>query len=250
MKKRRKKMKEHSNGTFPGADSDEHLFSLIAHDLKTTFNAVINISRHVIIGFDTMEPGEIKDCVNIIYKSSSSMNQSLENFIIGSRLKEVRSSKQGGTIVNGLITGIAGDMALMYKSGFNKDIGIIFTAQENIHVNMDELMLTAVIKNLLSNAFKFSPADGTIGINASAKDGMANISIRDDGEGMTGNDIDNFNGRIPFSKPGTSGEKGSGLGLILCRNILELHGGRLHVESKTGGGCVFIAEMPQASPMS
>jgi signal transduction histidine kinase len=138
---------------------------------------------------------------------------------------------------------MAAEMTGLYKSSYGKFVDVIFTGQENILFDMNELLISVVIKNLLSNAFKFSPDNGRIYISAVEENGKVTVSVRDEGKGMDTTDLDNFKNNIPFSKPGMSGEKGTGLGLILCRQIVELYGGKLSVESKAGEGCCFWVEM-------
>jgi len=130
-------------------------------------------------------------------------------------------------------------MTAMYRAS-GKLVDVVFFGNEDMTVDMDELSFSLVIRNILSNAFKFSPDNGQIAIHASEEDGKAIITISDEGCGMISDDIDNFNNGIPFSKPGSSGEKGTGLGLILCREILGMYGGRIGFDC--GKGCCVRVE--------
>jgi two-component system, sensor histidine kinase and response regulator len=238
-------MNNSTNGKdLPGNAFYDNLFLLIVHDLRNTFNAVINIARSVLADIGVIKPEDIRECLGIIHDTSFNMNQSLDNYIT---LRKIRDGliigKAEKTDIYAMIIIMAAGMTELYKSAYGKPVDVIFTGQKNILVDMNEVLISSVIKNLLSNAFKFSPDNGRINISAVEENGKVTISIKDEGKGMTQADIDNFKNNIPFSKPGISGEKGTGLGLILCRQIVELYGGILSVQSKAGEGCCFTVEL-------
>jgi signal transduction histidine kinase len=106
-------------------------------------------------------------------------------------------------------------------------------------------MVKTVIRNLLSNALKFTLPGGSVEIGVTEKDGFACISIKDDGIGMDKKYMQNlFSIEKMESRPGTENETGSGLGLVLCKEFVEKNKGKLTVESKKGVGSIFSFTLP------
>ena len=237
-------MNNPSNGTDrPGNVFNEKLFSLLAHDLKNTFNTVISISQYLSTGIDSMPREELDEYLSVIRKTSTDMNMTLENFISLNRIKSGSTVKPSVRInPYPAIINIASDMTAMYKAS-GKLVDVVFFGNEDMTIGMDELSFSLVIRNILSNAFKFSDDNGKIVIHASEEEGKAVISVSDEGCGMTAEDVDNFNKGIPFSKPGTTGEKGTGLGLMLCREILDMYGGRIGFDCGQEKGCCVRVEV-------
>jgi CheY-like chemotaxis protein len=133
-------------------------------------------------------------------------------------------------------------MDLAIKKGIEINIHI----SENTRVFADENMLASTIRNLTSNAVKFTPAGGNVNLSAETMaDGALKFSVKDSGIGMNAEMVDNlFKLDVITSQRGTDNEQGTGLGLILCKEFIEKHGGELHVESKDGAGSTFHFTLP------
>ena len=136
--------------------------------------------------------------------------------------------------------------ALVKESAIKKEIDLSYNIPEDLMVFADENMLGGILRNLTSNAVKFTPKGGKVTITAkSMPDGRVEISVKDTGIGMTREMVENlFQIEINTSRKGTDSEPSSGLGLILCKDFVEKHGGKLWVESEEGKGSMFYFNIP------
>ena len=111
-------------------------------------------------------------------------------------------------------------------------------------------MIRSVFQNLVSNAIKFTPCGGCVHVEASRKNGEIEVSVRDSGVGIRPDKLCNIFGTGKHSAPGTDDEPGSGLGLVICRDFVEKHGGKIWAESDPGKGSVFRFTLPAQKPSS
>ncbi|NLN56659.1 MAG: HAMP domain-containing histidine kinase, partial [Gammaproteobacteria bacterium] len=131
-----------------------------------------------------------------------------------------------------------------------KNIELIDQVDEGIKVYADINMITSVIQNLVSNALKFTSTDGTgkVILSVQATETSVDIYIRDTGLGMTPQQLENlFEQKLTVSFKGTAGEKGTGLGLVLCKRFVDLNHGQIVAESKEGEGTTFKVSLPVAT---
>jgi two-component system sensor histidine kinase/response regulator len=127
-----------------------------------------------------------------------------------------------------------------------KNIKITSSINESHEVYGDKNMINTVLRNLLSNAVKFTPHNGNISIEFSEKESMAAISVKDSGVGMPKEKTEKlFLIENASTTGGTDNEKGTGLGLILCKEFIEKHGGRIWAESEVGKGSRFVFTLPK-----
>ncbi len=225
---------------------NERIFSIIAHDLKSPFNTVIGFTE--ILGkksekddFDENQKkyiGYIRDAVNRILVLMENLLLWSSSHLKGSSISPVRYSLNEQIKNNiALITGVARD----------KSVTTRFDPKDNYFVIADYNMIDAVIRNLLSNAFKFSRPDGIITIDLAKKANEIICSVTDQGVGISADEIN-----ILFSldsrkiKAGTNGEQGSGLGLVLCHDFVTLNRGKIWVKSQPGKGSTFSFSIPAA----
>jgi signal transduction histidine kinase len=125
--------------------------------------------------------------------------------------------------------------------------GIVFANQASPgkSVMADENHIKVVLRNLMSNAIKFTDSNGSITLTSDYDDHKVIISVADTGKGMSQDEIEKlFSAQTHFSKPGTSGENGLGIGLMLCKELVELNGGKLWVTSTPGKGSTFYFSLP------
>ena len=141
---------------------------------------------------------------------------------------------------------IAESLKSILESAGKKEIAIRFEIPEDMNVYADGYMLGSTIRNLVSNAMKFTPKGGEITIKATSTIGnFDEISVKDTGIGMNKNMMDNlFRLDEHTNRKGTEGEASTGLGLIICREFIEKHGGRLWVDSEEGKGSTFCFSLP------
>jgi len=129
---------------------------------------------------------------------------------------------------------------LLKAQAQNKRITLVNESQEKVLIDAHKNSINTVVRNLISNAIKFTPEGGTITLKSSRQNGSAVTSIADTGVGMSQNVIDKlFRLDSKHSTKGTANEKGTGLGLILCKEFVEKNGGKIWVNSKEGEGTVF-----------
>lgn len=134
---------------------------------------------------------------------------------------------------------------LVKSAADKKSIDIQLNFSPNFIVHADKEMLRTVMRNLISNAVKFTEQNGEIKINAEEKNGFAVLSVTDNGIGITKQNLENlFRIDTSFSTPGTVNEKGTGLGLILCKEFIDKHQGKIWVESEPGKGSRFFVSLP------
>jgi len=127
-----------------------------------------------------------------------------------------------------------------------KSITISTELPDNMHVSADKAMLGTILRNLVSNAIKFTHPGGTIVISAEQRQNECMICVRDSGVGIIKENLDKlFCIEESLSTAGTQKEKGTGLGLILCKEFAEKHGGRIWVESQYGIGSQFYFTLPE-----
>ncbi len=128
----------------------------------------------------------------------------------------------------------------------HKNIQLINGIPKNLIVSADENMLSFILRNLVTNAIKFNNKNGQCKVGANADDASVLITISDNGIGISNENIANlFRIETSFTTRGTANEKGSGLGLILCKEFVEKHGGKIWAESEPGKGSTFRFTLPE-----
>ena len=136
-------------------------------------------------------------------------------------------------------------VSLAEIQAINKEISIINNVDNHLFVNIDTNMIETVLRNLISNAIKFTYAKGEIQLYSVLKNGFVEVCIKDNGIGIPfENQINLFNVEVKSTSLGTSNEQGSGLGLILCKDFIEKNGGQIWVESEPNIGSAFKFTLP------
>jgi len=221
----------------------DKFFSIIGHDLRNPLNALLGFSELISgnTGQYTME--DIKKYNKIINDSARNMHQLIENLLDWSR-------SQSGNIEFVPRQCHLLPVTMEIQNIFNiqiskKDLNIHNNIPENLNVFADKNLLSTILRNLVSNAIKFTPPGGHITLSAQRSNGQVSISVSDTGTGMTKDQLDNlFQLDINLTKKGTSEEKGTGLGLILCKEFVEIHNGTLQVDSDPDKGSIFTFSLP------
>ncbi|MFC2136688.1 PAS domain S-box protein [Bacteroidota bacterium] len=222
----------------------DKFFSIIAHDLKSPIGALLNMVELLNNSYDTFTQDEIKYWINALYQSSSNTFNLLENLLTWSSIQ--RNAITYNPQHFDLFTLIDDNLDLLEASRSKKNISIKNNSALSIFVFADKQMITAVIRNLLSNAIKFTRIDGNIQINTELlNNDFVKLNISDDGIGMSEDKISQlFKLDIDISTKGTDGEKGTGLGLILCKEFIDKNKGKIWVESEEGKGSKFSFTIP------
>ncbi|HPE56844.1 MAG TPA: HAMP domain-containing sensor histidine kinase [Bacteroidales bacterium] len=221
----------------------DKFFSIIAHDLKNPFNSLLGFSDLLVNDFDQYEKDDIKRFLKIMHDSSKHGFNLLENLLQWSRTQTGRIAFiPSKVIINDILTGC---VDLLKPTADNKQIKIYMEVPENIEVTGDIEMLSTVFRNLISNAIKFTPENGRIKIKVRLLTQRAEISVIDTGVGIAPENIANlFRIDKQVSTLGTKNEKGTGLGLILCKEFVDKHKGIIKVSSERKNGTEFKVFLP------
>ncbi|HUU99611.1 MAG TPA: PAS domain-containing sensor histidine kinase [Bacteroidales bacterium] len=220
------------------AEKDK-FFSIIAHDLKGPLSAFLGATQILTEEIQNMTLEEIKEITISMKESASNIYGLLENLLEWSRLKRGTMDFIPETFnVKQIITA---SIEVLTESARKKEIKINYSLPEELTIYSDSHMFETVIRNLVSNAIKFTPKSGEISVSATATpDNNVEIKIRDTGIGMNRELIDRLfliNERT--NRKGTEGELSTGLGLLLCKEFIDKHNGKIWVESEEGKGSTF-----------
>ncbi|MBI9071012.1 MAG: tetratricopeptide repeat-containing sensor histidine kinase [Melioribacteraceae bacterium] len=223
--------------------SKDKFFSIIAHDLRAPFNSILGYSDVLLKQIKTENYDDIELFSEMLYKVSKQSFNLLVNLLEWSRTQMGQIEFNPAVIkLRPLITTV---IDLVRNSYNQKKILISVNVHRDLEVFADDNMLNTILRNLITNAFKFSNDGDKVVIKAESKNDAIQISIVDKGVGIEKDRIDDlFIIGNNTSTLGTNKEKGTGLGLILCKEFIEKHNGEIKVESKIGEGTTFSFTLP------
>lgn len=221
----------------------DKFFTIIAHDLKNPFNTVIGLSELLMERFDTYDTAKIKDFIFQINKFSNNAFNLLDNLLQWAKSQTGKIKIDPQTID---IFDLANENLNLYKvTAAKKGIHLTSVVDIGLFVYADKNMISTVIRNLISNAIKFTPKGGEIKLMASAKDAFIHFTIADTGIGISGENLRRlFKIEDNVTTLGTEDEVGTGLGLIICKEFVEKNGGTISVESTLNEGTQFTFSIP------
>ena len=219
----------------------DKFFSIISHDLKSPFNSILGFSELLLKNIRKYPVEKTEKFVENIYNVSKNTFNLLENLLEWSR---VQSKKIKPNFQHLLINEIINDVVELLKDvAEQKLINLTFENNSELKINADEEMLKTVLRNLISNAIKFTDVNGNVAIKSFEKNKKVYLEVVDSGVGMDENSKNNlFKIGLQHSTIGINGEKGTGLGLILCFELMELNNGKIFVESEKDKGTKFTLE--------
>lgn len=221
----------------------DKFLSIISHDLKSPFTSLLGFSEMLVHDYDDFSDDERKSFIGEIHKSAFNAFNLLDNLLQWSRVVRDKIPYQP-TLVN--VWQIVDEAISSFDSEIKKkNIQVTNLINKNQKVYSDHFMLSTVLKNLLSNAIKFNENGGTVVIDSKKDNGFLNISILDNGIGISESDLDLlFRLDVHYKQIGNSNEKGTGLGLILCRELITKNKGKIWVESTLGQGTKVTVTVP------
>lgn len=224
----------------------DRFFSIIAHDLKGPISNLKQLSEILQNEIETISKEDLIDFIESMAVSSKATMNLLENLLNWSRMQLGRINYDPEALDLKMITSQIS--SLLVTSAQNKNIELLDNVPPEVIVTGDPNMLNTVIRNLVSNAIKFTPEGGKIEINYEDNETEGIVSIEDDGVGISEENLKKlFRIDQSITTRGTSNEKGTGLGLILCKDFIEKHGGKIWVESIEGEGTTFRFSLPKKS---
>lgn len=226
--------------------SKDKFFSIIAHDLRSPFTSFLGFTEILDEEFDTLPEKELKSIVSLMRSSALNLYQLLENLLEWSLLH--REITQFEPRITALLPLVQSCTDVIAHSAQSKGIEVAVDVPANLEVMADIHMLMTIIRNLLTNAVKFTHRGGKVYISATptAKH-FITVAVKDTGIGIPAEMIKNiFRIDINNKTKGTEGEVSTGLGLILCKEFVEKHGGEIRVESEEGKGSTFYFTLKAA----
>ncbi|MBN2166949.1 MAG: HAMP domain-containing histidine kinase [Marinilabiliaceae bacterium] len=221
----------------------DKLFSIIGHDLRSPFSAQSSLSELLIQDFDNFSKKEILESLKAINNSAKNGLELLSNLLDWAKTQHnLTELKQDALTIEPLVNDA---LNLLSNNLRNKRISVNKNIDPDILVNADENMIRTIIRNLLSNAIKYSHQKSQIDINCFNENGFARLEIVDYGIGIEAEQLRTlFSLQKSTSTLGTDNEPGTGLGLILCKELAEKNMGKISAESEIGKGSKFILLLP------
>lgn len=219
------------------------LFNIIAHDLRSPFNAILGFSNLLLENHTQYGEKEREEYIKVINNSTKQAYNLLDNLLNWARTqtgKFVFNPKKQS--LDKILTEVT---KLNQNNAEMKNIKLSYSLSEDINIYADYDMMEIILRNLISNAIKFTHKNGEVTINTEQDKDNVIISISDTGVGMKQEKLQKiFDIGKKISTSGTENEKGTGLGLILCKEFVEKHGGKIWVESEIEKGSKFIFSIP------
>lgn len=224
-------------------DTKDKFFGIIAHDLKNPFSSLLGATEYLYKEIEKHDRKKIRMLAKILFESAQSGFDILTNLLEWSR------AQTGSLAYDPEEVSMAGlvdkNISLVAVIANSKNIGISTNLEPGLTLIADENMLNTVLRNLLTNALKFTPSGGKVNIEATRSDGKVHVTVRDSGTGIPEEDLDKlFRIDVKYVNSGTNDERGTGLGLILCKEFINRHGGEIWVESRLNEGSVFHFTIP------
>ncbi|PKL82885.1 MAG: hypothetical protein CVV24_07770 [Ignavibacteriae bacterium HGW-Ignavibacteriae-3] len=223
----------------------DKFFSIIAHDLRSPFSSLLSFSEFLIEDIETLDKTETKLFAEKIHEAARNVFSLLENLLQWSKIQSGKIpyspiSFNAAFKINQVIT-------LLSNNAKSKNIKIVNEILNNTIVFADEDMMFSVVQNLLSNAIKFTRQGGIIIFKSAILENEIEISISDNGVGIKEADLQKlFRLDAHHTTYGTNDEKGSGLGLLLCQEMIERNRGKIRVSSILNEGTTFTFSLPKA----
>jgi signal transduction histidine kinase len=222
----------------------DKFFSIISHDLKNPFTSLLSISETMKENYDSFEEEEKKNSVQRIHGSIKNIYNLLENLLTWSRTQTGRI--QFNPEKFNLSNLLEENCSLFAHTASKKDIKLISNYQDGLIVNGDRNMINAVVRNLLNNGLKFTATGKSVEVGTNDHPEEVEVYIKDQGVGISEEDQQKlFRIDKKVKTTGTAGEKGTGLGLIICKEFIEKNSGRIKVNSRPGEGSTFSFTIPK-----
>jgi signal transduction histidine kinase len=224
--------------------TQDKLYSIIAHDLRNPLQFLLFSSEVLYTDYENMEEQAVHSYIGKVFKTVQNMSDLLENLLQWSMSQYGNLECRPRPI---LYNFLVEDMVDFFaETAEKKKIRMVIEIPENTRVNADEEMVKSVLRNLISNALKFTHPGGDITVSTREEGEFIVTSVADSGIGIPKEKMDTlFKMGLNQSSAGTSKEKGTGLGLTLCKELIEKNGGDIFVESKLGEGTAFRISLPK-----
>jgi len=225
----------------------DKFFSIIAHDLRSPFNGFLGLTQIMAEDLPNLTMPQAQQMAASLSKSATNMYRLLEDLLQWSQIQKGSIPFNPEVIPLNLIVYEA--IAMVIEPAINKGIEITTDISDDLKVFADSNILQTIIRNLTNNAVKFSTRGGKVNVTAKNSNCKSvEISVQDKGIGMNQEILDNlFKVDARINRKGTEGEPSTGLGLLLCKEFVEKHGGEIWVTSEVGKGSIFYFSIPMSN---
>jgi PAS domain S-box-containing protein len=222
----------------------DKFFSIISHDLRSPFTGLMGFASFLLSEMDSLSQEEIKEYLSQINKTTSNIYNLLNNLLEWSRVQIGRMEYQPANI--SLLEKARITVNLLSANAAKKNIELEMNIDPHISVFADENMLRSILQNIISNAIKFTNSGGKVKVQAEIKGKFVEICVTDTGIGIEPEALNKiFKMEVNHTTRGTHNEAGAGIGLMLTKELVEKHGGKIKIQSKIGEGSKFIITIPK-----
>lgn len=248
-KKAQKRLKESEQKLKKAVASKDKFFSIIAHDLKNPFQHILGFTELILKHLDAYPPEKTRQMLGMVHDSAQQTYELLQTLLQWARSQSGRIPFEPENI---LVNEICKEnVKFLQGAAQEKNIALKAEICEQAQAYADANMIQTVLRNLITNAIKFTPENGNITVATRTQNDFVHVVVTDSGVGIPPDELKKlFKIDQSFSTPGTAGEKGTGLGLILCKEFVERNGGTIHAESTPGKGSRFIFSLRQSTQES
>jgi two-component system sensor histidine kinase/response regulator len=221
----------------------DKLYSIIAHDIRSPLSGILQTVDAIEQGYFDPTSEDFKEIIHHLKERTKETSTLLTSLLQWSRVKsdkfEMHPTESNVYVI------VSSCIQLLNANAENKNISIHFDSDENAIAWCDEVSIHTVIRNLISNAIKFTNSNGTIWVRTKRSDCKLRIEIIDSGVGMAEETIKKiFEQNEHYTSTGTNNEQGTGLGLMIVKEFVEKNNGAIKVESVIGKGSTFVIELP------
>ncbi len=249
LKKLNKKLQESEKKLLLANADKDKFFTIIAHDLKSPFNGLLGITELLASNSDNFSREEIKENLQILNESTSRVYALLESLLQWAQI-QIRERKYRFKNID-LHKKCQQVIEVLSDQADNKNIALKNQIKENRMIYADEKAIEVVLRNIVSNGIKYTEPGGMVCIGNESNNKEVIVSVVDTGVGMSEETLKNlFRIDVNQTRPGTSKETGTGLGLILCKEFIEKHGGTIQAESTAEKGSRFTFTLPHKGQRS
>jgi len=245
IQKQKERIEQQNHELEIANETKNKFFSIISHDLRNPVTTIVQLSQLILMQHQVVSEDKMLSYFELLKKSSESTLELLDDLLIWARTQTNRVEIQKVTIpVHDLLSGV---ITYSYTIAKKKSIELQFPDQSNLRVFADKNTIQTVLRNLITNAIKFSEPGKKVELKIEEKNDEVVFQIIDTGIGIKEKELKNlFKIEKLHSRQGTSGETGTGLGLILCKEFLALNNGKIWVESEFGKGSTFSFSLKKA----
>lgn len=224
------------------ADKDRFI-SILAHDLRSPFNSLLGFSEILKNDIRHLPVEKAEEIAKIVYHTALKTNELLEDTLLWASFQ---SKKATFTPVKTNVSEVVSEVIdILGPNAKMKDIWVGSGIGEQVQVTSDVYMLKAILRNLISNAIKFTNTGGRVEVTTVQELGQTTIRVSDNGVGIKPEVREKlFSFSAVHSSPGTADERGTGLGLLLCKEFVEKHGGKIWVDSTVDQGTTVSFSLP------